>query len=216
MYKILKISVKEFTDAKVHTVTIDNRRLFWVKMCDAQKRLSVENIYDLLRKEIWGTFETDNSTKEQIRKYKRRKKELDNDSNSNFRYACADIIIKIIMQCSKTQKAVEFKTKLGFNPINLIMSKQGSVTTIIMKSFPSIKMIEKYFVLGSRIDLYLPDHKLAVEVDEKGHIDRKKEKEEKRKNKIEKDLGCRFIRVNRDSEKFNIHIEIGKVYNHIN
>ena len=96
------------------------------------------------------------------------------------------------------------------------MSKEGSLTTIMMKSFPGIRMIEQHFVLGERIDLYLLDHKLAIEVDEKGHIDRKKEKEEERKNKIEKDLGCRFIRVNRDSEKFNIHIEIGKVYNHIN
>ena len=48
----------------------------------------------------------------------------------------------------KTEKAVEFKTKLGFNLINLIMSKEESMTTIIMKSFPGIKMIEQYFLLG--------------------------------------------------------------------
>ena len=34
---MLKISVKEFTDAKVHTITIGNRRLFWVKMYDMQE-----------------------------------------------------------------------------------------------------------------------------------------------------------------------------------
>ena len=72
---MLKISVKEFTDAKVHTITISNRRLFWVKMCDVQKRLGVENIYDLLRKKIWGIYETDNLTKEQIRKYRKDVKE---------------------------------------------------------------------------------------------------------------------------------------------
>ena len=37
MYKILKIGVKVFTDAKVNTVIIGNRRLFWVKMCDMQE-----------------------------------------------------------------------------------------------------------------------------------------------------------------------------------
>ena len=106
---MLKISVKEFTDAKeVHTITIGNREIFWVKMCNVQKRLGVENIYDLLRKEIWGICETDNPTKKQTRKYKRLEKELDNDSNSNFRYACSDIILKIIMHCRKTQKTVEF------------------------------------------------------------------------------------------------------------
>ena len=87
--------------------------------------------------------------KEQIRKCKRREKKLENDSNFiNFRYVRSDIILKIIMCCRKTEKAVEFKTKLGFNPINLIMSKEKSMTTIIMKSFPSIKMIEQYFILG--------------------------------------------------------------------
>ena len=93
-------------------------------MCNVQKRFGVENIYDLLRKETWRTYETDNPTKEQIRKYKRREKELDNNSNSNFRYVRSDIIFKIIMHCRKTQKAVKFKTQLGFNPINLIMSEE--------------------------------------------------------------------------------------------
>ena len=111
----------------------------------------------MLRKEIWGIYRTNNQTKEQTRKYKRCEKELDNGSNSNFRYACSDVILKIIMHCRKTGKSVEFKTKLGFNPINL-MSKEESMTTIIMKSFPGVKMIEQYTVLSKRIDLYLPDH----------------------------------------------------------
>ena len=41
--------------------------------------------------------------------------------------------------------------------------------------------MEQYFVLGKRIDLYLPDNKLAIEVDEKGHIDRKKRKRRREK-----------------------------------
>ena len=132
MYKMLDISVKNFTDAKLHTITIGNRRLFCVKMCDVQKRLGVENIYDLLRKEIWGIYETDNITKEKTRKYKNCEKELDNDSNFNFTYARSGIILEIITHCRKTKKAVEFKTKLRFDPINLIMSKGKSMTIIII------------------------------------------------------------------------------------
>ena len=45
--------------------------IIWVKICYVQERLGVENICDLLRKEIWGIYETENPTKEQIRKYKR-------------------------------------------------------------------------------------------------------------------------------------------------
>ena len=115
MHKMLKISAEIYPDAKVHTITIGNRKLFWVKIYDVQNRLGVENIYDLLRKDIWGVYETDNSTKEQTRKYKRSEKELDNNSSSNFRYSCSDIILKIIMYCKKTKEADEFKTKLGFN-----------------------------------------------------------------------------------------------------
>ena len=54
------------------------------------------------------------------------------------------------------------------------MSKEESVATIIMKQFPGLKIIEWYSVLGKRIDLY---HKLALEIDEEGHMDRKKKKE---------------------------------------
>ena len=49
---MFKLSVNEFTDTKVHTIAIGNRRLFWVKMCNLQNRLGVENIHDFLRKEI--------------------------------------------------------------------------------------------------------------------------------------------------------------------
>ena len=84
------------------------------------------------------------------------------------------------MYCRKTEKAVEFKTKLGFNPINLIMSNEEVVTTIIMKSFLGVKMIEQYPVLSKRIDLYLPDHRLAIEIDEKRHMNSKKKRKQKK------------------------------------
>ena len=116
MYKMLEISLKKFTDAKVHTIIIGNKRLFWVKLCDVQKRLGVENIYDLLRKNFLGIYETNNPTKKQIRKYKRREKELDDNSNFNCRYDRSDIISKMIMHCRKTHKAVELKSNLDLIP----------------------------------------------------------------------------------------------------
>ena len=48
-----------------------------------------------------------------------------------------------------------------------------------MKSFAGVQIIEQHFVLGKRIDLYLPDHKLAIEIDEKRNMDRKKKKKKK-------------------------------------
>ena len=83
-----------------------------------------------------------------------------------------------------------------------------------MKSFPGVEMIEQYSVLDYKIDLYLPVHKLEIEIDKKGHLD-KDEKEEERENKIEKKLNCKTLKINPDSEKCNIHSGIGKIYSHI-
>ena len=34
------IAVQNYTDAEVHTITVGNRELFWVKMIDVQKGLA--------------------------------------------------------------------------------------------------------------------------------------------------------------------------------
>ena len=67
------------------------------------------------------------------------------------------------------------------------------------------------------IPFYFPEYKLAIEVDEKGHIDRDEEKVKikKRQKAIEKELDCEFIRINLHTENYNIFIEIGKIHNHI-
>ena len=90
---------KNFFDAKVYTITEFNRRIFWVRMHDVQKGLGIKNISDLVRKEIHGIFETENPTKDQIRKYKRREGELDNESNSTFMYVRSDLMSRIIKKC---------------------------------------------------------------------------------------------------------------------
>ena len=50
------ISVEKYTDAKVYTITVVNRELFWVRMCDVQVGLGIQNMSDLVRKEIRGIF----------------------------------------------------------------------------------------------------------------------------------------------------------------
>ena len=43
----------------------------WLRNKDMGGKLSVENIYDLIDKEIKGKFETKNPTKKQIKKYQK-------------------------------------------------------------------------------------------------------------------------------------------------
>ena len=63
--------------------------------------------------------------------------------------------------------------------------------------------------------IFFSEHKLVVEVDAKGHIDRDKEKETKRQKAIEEQLGCESIRNNHYKEDFDMDIGIGEIYNHI-
>lgn len=37
MYKMVDVGVKKITDAESHTITVGNRKLFWVKIYDVQK-----------------------------------------------------------------------------------------------------------------------------------------------------------------------------------
>ena len=94
--------VKEFAEARVHTITVGKRKLYWVRVYDVQKGVGVENIYDLVRKEICGIFETNKPTKEQKRKYKRHGKEWLNDDI--YTYASSDLILKIIMYNKGSKK----------------------------------------------------------------------------------------------------------------
>ena len=49
---MFEISAETYADAtKVHTITVGNRTLFWVKMHHVQDGLGIKNIYDLIRKE---------------------------------------------------------------------------------------------------------------------------------------------------------------------
>lgn len=49
---MFEISAETYADdTKVHTITVGNRTLFWVKMHHVQDGLGIKNIYDLTRKE---------------------------------------------------------------------------------------------------------------------------------------------------------------------
>ena len=64
---MVDISVKNYTDAKVCTMKIGNKKLLWVKMNDVQNVLGVTDMSDIVRKEILGIFETKNRTKDQVK-----------------------------------------------------------------------------------------------------------------------------------------------------
>ena len=59
--------------------------------------------------------------------------------------------------------------------------------------------------------MYFSEHKLAAEIDKKGHTDRNKNEENERQTKIEKHSDCKFFhRINPDAEGFDIFLKLIK------
>ena len=86
-------TVQAYVEARVHTITVKNKKLFWVKMIDVQKGLGLKNMPDLVKKEICGIFETKNPTEEQKRKYIRTESEITKKpaDDSKYKYARSDL-----------------------------------------------------------------------------------------------------------------------------
>ena len=65
--------------------------------------------------------------------------------------------------------------------------------------------------------MYFSEHKLVVEIDEQGHIDRNQNEENERQTKIENHSDCKFIHIiNPGVEGFDIFVEISKIQNYSN
>ena len=86
------------------------------------------------------------------------------------------------------------------------MTQEQSILTRIRSIFPNEKIIFRY-----RIDAYFPKQRLAIEVDEQVHQYRDSECEIGRQKALEKELGCKFIRINPAKENFDVYNEIGRI-----
>ena len=118
-------------------------------------------------------------------------------------YTHEDIITPIIMNCRvSAPKRIEFRYEIAYKQHDIVLSKEQSVISNITNLSSNEKLLLQHSVLGYKIDLYFPKHKLAIEVQEKRHTDRdekkkqKKKKENEREEKIKEELGCEFVRIN--------------------
>ena len=118
------------------------------------------------------------------------------------------------MDC-RTTPAVNFKTKLGFNQHDLIMTQQQLILSKIVTLFAAEEIMLQHNVLGYTIGGYFTKYKLAIKVDEQGHNYKDIDYEIRRQKETEKELGCKFIRINPGKNKINIFVEIGKIQNYI-
>lgn len=102
----------------------------------------------------------------------------------------------------------EFKTpRIGKNEILFI----DIIESILKRSLK-----RQYKCIGYFIDAYDEDNKIAYEIDELKHnIESNKLKDMKRQKNIEKELGCKFVRIN-DTYTYKIKKKDDKLVNFIN
>ena len=97
----------------------------------------------------------------------------------------------------------------------MINTREQTPLILIKDGFEGENMQTQYCVLGDRIDLYFHDYKLSIKVDELDQNDRSIDHEIQRQKAIEKELSCKFIRINPDEVNFNIFKAINKIQRHI-
>lgn len=78
----------------------------------------------------------------------------------------------------------------------------------------NIKCIRQFRVLKYYVDLFIPDFNLVIEYDEGDHKDYAYENQELRQINIEKEIGCKFIKLSDfDSNLHNIGIVMNEICN---
>ena len=95
-----------------------------------------------------------------------------------------------------SRKEINFKDKL----------KQA------LKPF-GIKIIPQFQCLNYKIDFYIKSLNIAIEYDENDHRNYSYERHEGRQREIEKELGCRFIRISdKNTDEYNIGYVIKEIF----
>ena len=189
-------------------------------MIDVQNGLGIKNMSDLVRRRIFGIFETKDLTEEQKSKCIKIKKEIGKTLENvhyNCKYARSDIMEEIIKNCGGVKKCNDslnriekinqrdnFRKLLGFKENEIYESKEYTMIKKIKKLFPNEIINEHYKVNKYFIDFVFLVHKLGIEIDENGHTGRCKIKEQKRQETIKEETGFEIIRINADKENFDM------------
>jgi very-short-patch-repair endonuclease len=123
--------------------------------------------------------------------------------------------IKTILFRSKSSKVKNVIEFLELSIDIIFPKEEAHYISIIETSFDFYKSQKQYAIGKYFIDLYFPEFKLAIEVDENNHKMRSIELEKNREEFIIKELNCSIIRFNPTVPLFNIGSVISKIFKHI-
>jgi very-short-patch-repair endonuclease len=143
-------------------------------------------------------------------------------------HACADAndrktmyinesgVRRMVLKSQKPQ-ASQLAKQLGIKEDTRYLRKEieivGFIEEVLTQSLIPFEFQKR--VANYRIDLYLPNQKLAIEIDENNHADRDARYEETRERRIKRELGCKFLRINPDANDFKLSSCVGRIMSEI-
>ena len=124
--------------------------------------------------------------------------------------------MKKVLVGSQQPLAKELAEYMGIKIIgHKYIRKETGTIYIMQKVFEGISMKRQFSIGPYRIDLYFPEHKLAIKCDEYDHKDRDIKYEIRRQDFIEDQLNCSFIRYNPDAKDFTIERVLNRIFQYI-
>jgi prophage antirepressor-like protein len=123
-----------------------------------------------------------------------------------------------LLLSSNKPKSVVLAKNFGINVKQKIIRKEidvGCELVLFCKS-ASIKLVHQKTFYNKKqrylVDYYLPDHKIAIEIDEYEHKDRDVKYEKNREKYLTEEMECIFVRCNPDDPNFTISGLIGRIH----
>ena len=118
---------------------------------------------------------------------------------------------------SQLPTASDLATQLGISVESRYVRKETEIVGFVQDVLTQMMVPFEFQrnVNNFRIDLYLLDQKLAIEIDEHNHADRDPSYEKEREMYIKAQLGCKFLRINPDSDGFKLSTCIGRIMKEI-
>ena len=114
-----------------------------------------------------------------------------------------DLAKRKIKSCKKSSKKfLELKKKLGLYP-DIVTCEKQDIIKILHYKFEGETTITQYYIKNKRLDAYMPEYKIGIEIDQYNHEYRNFNYEESRAKMIE-NHEITLIGTNPDDPNFDI------------
>lgn len=130
----------------------------------------------------------------------------------NAIYINEEGVRRLVIKSQKPQ-ASKLASELGIKEETRYLRKEIEIVGFIQEILTQVMIPFEFqkHVANYRVDLYLPKQKLAIEIDENNHADRDPYYERAREERIQEELGCKFLRINPDAPDFKLSLCVGRI-----